>query len=602
MKQRLIFHKKLRISIRHKYLFSLLLLIIPLIIVPVIGVQYTSAMFKKTTFNLCKANLQQITGSMNFVIDDMIASSNLLAMDEDIHKVLEQDSAFTYQFEKTKLVLDSFRRVEAATLYSYNVDFALLDMNNNIYSDNTNEYRKPLEYEDISSQSFFQDIIDRKKTLYWITSPEDLSAAEEFPFHGGITLARLLFYSNTNHVSGMLLINISPTQNFKNILYSSTFEKYMDIFITDSAGNIIVSTVSDTTQYPPENMLTIISATQSSSLTFDRGSTLFLHQELSKVPWYIVGEIPYHTLMQDYIEYNRFQIGINIFFLVLTVVAIYLLSGYITKPILQIDSFVQEITKGDYSKRLYIKGSYEFEALSHTLNSMLDQTTLLMKDIESITREKERARTKILQAQLTPHFLLNALNGIKWLCNIEGAKSAEKMIVSLGFLLEHTLNTDKEFVPLSEEIECLKRYVNLQHMRYGYIFQFDTDIEDRAASYPVPIFLLQPLVENCIIHAFDGIDFIGRITVKAFINGNNLIIQVIDNGIGITKDWYTCIKEQDSREHIGIKNVLERINLYYNGNGNFNISPLESGGTLASITIPVSGLMEEELSNENSDC
>lgn len=597
------FSSKHRISIRYRYLFSLFLLIIPMIVVPVIGNRYTSSIFKKITTDLYKANLKQIAGSMNFVVDDMISSSNLLAMNEDIFKVLDQDSVFTYEFEKTKLVMDSFRKVEAANLYSYNADFVLMDMNENIYSDGTNEYRKPMIYEDISLQFFFQNIISTKRRLYWITSPEDFSDSQRIPFHRGILLARLLFHKNTSHINGMLLINISPDQSFKNILYSSTFDKGMDIFLTDSSGNIIVSTASDTESYSPDDMLHIISSDHPIPLSFDKGGDLFLHQKLSKVPWYIVGKIPYQTLMKDYTEYNHFQISINIVFLLLTAAAVYLLSGYITKPILQIDSFVREITKGNHSRRLSVKGSYELEALSQNLNLMLDQTTKLMKDIESVTREKERSRTKILQAQLTPHFLLNTLNGIKWLCNIEHAKSAEDMIISLGFLLEHTLNTDKEFVPLSEEIECLKRYVNLQHMRYGYIFRFETNITPTAYCQPVPIFILQPLVENCILHAFDGIDFIGIITVTALIDDSNLMIFISDNGIGISDDWYQRSKKHHSREHIGIKNVIERIYLYYSERGKITISQQDIGGTLVSLTFPISADdLKETTLHESIDC
>jgi len=569
------------ISMRHKYLMSLLLLIVPLIIVPIIGIRYTSEMFEKTMTSLYQVNLRQIAGSMNFVIDDIISSSNLLAMDEDIISVLDKDSEFAYRFEKTKKVMEAFKKVEAANLYSFNVDLILMDMNHNIYDNSIHEYRKPVEYEDIASQHFFQEMIMNKKTLYWITSPEDFSFPEKIPFTGGITLARLLFHKNTSHISGMLIINVSPNQNFKNILYSSSFENYLKVFITDDAGNIIVSTA------PVPSV--------------DKDGTLFLKEPLSKVSWYIVGEIPYRTLMKDYLEYNRFQIGLNICFLLLTAFAVYLLSGYITKPIMEINLFVKEITKGDYSKRLHISDSYELQALSNTLNSMLDETNRLLNDIESITREKERSRTRILQAQLTPHFLLNTLNGIKWLCNIEGAKSAEKMIVSLGYLLEHTLNTDRDFIPLSEEIACLNRYVDLQHMRYGYIFRFETDIKEDAADIPVPILILQPLVENCIIHAFDGIDYIGIIRISAVIENNFLIILVSDNGIGIDNDWYNRSTEFDSREHIGIKNVLERIRLYYYDDGNVSISRKQEGGTIVTITIPVYSLRKED-SYESVNC
>lgn len=588
------------LSIRYKYLLYLTLLIIPLIIVPFIGIKYSSYLSKKNMTELYNASLQQVASGMDFVIDDMIASSNLLAIDSDILNILNNPQDFDYSFQKTDLALKAFRKVESACLYSYDVDFILLDMNGNIYSDINYDYSKPVEYEDVTSQLFFKKIIDQEKTFFWVTDPEDFSSPNS-PFDDGFTLARLLFYNNTKQTNGVLIIHISPNQSLENLLYSSTFKNLMNVFIVDIDGNTIISTLSNSNSPSADTMLEIISSNQSTALSFDNDTTLFLHQKLNKLPWYIVGELSYQTLMKDYNEYSKFQISINLFFLFLTFLASFWLSGYIAKPIRQTNIFIKNFINGDFSKRLYLEGSYEFQTLSQTINSMLDEITRLMQDIEVITREKERARTKFLLDQLTPHFLLNTLNGIKWLCKIEGAKTSEKMIISLGYLLERTLNTTKEFVTISDEVKYVQHYVDLQHMRYGHKFQLKTVIEEETINVPVPILILQPLVENCILHAFEDIDYIGIITIHTFIKHDILIIHIDDNGIGIRDDWHLQTTTHQSRDSIGLKNIFERIKFYYT-HGNITIIPRydKNTGTRVAIQIPINELKEDTY--ESLDC
>ena len=228
---------------------------------------------------------------------------------------------------------------------------------------------------------------------------------------------------------------------------------------------------------------------------------------------------------------------------------------------------------------------------------MSTKLDILFKENRRITKEKEECRLLALQTQIQPHFLLNTLNGIKWLCIIESAPTAERMIGSLGYILEYSLGQPKDCITLEEEIECLRHYIELQKMRYGNTFDVEFQIDETLKSLPVPVLILQPLVENSIIHGIREMEDRGFIRVAACWQGTQICLSVEDNGEGMDAERIRqVINGVGSTDSIGIVNVKERMELYYR-DSEFEILSEKGKGTRTQMVFSTGGRI-----NENSDC
>ncbi|THF76096.1 sensor histidine kinase [Cohnella fermenti] len=197
-----------------------------------------------------------------------------------------------------------------------------------------------------------------------------------------------------------------------------------------------------------------------------------------------------------------------------------------------------------------------------------------LKDyVEEIGESNKRARTaemKALQHQINPHFLYNTLDAINWMAATRyKARDISSMVTSLARLFRLSLNKDKEEMALASEIEHVECYVAIQQIRFDNEFSLDVAIEPGLEREPVIKLILQPLVENAILHGFEGIDYPGLIRIEARKNGHAIEIRILDNGVGCDAAAINRMLEEpaaqsaDESSGYGLRNVNERIKLYY---------------------------------------
>ena len=195
---------------------------------------------------------------------------------------------------------------------------------------------------------------------------------------------------------------------------------------------------------------------------------------------------------------------------------------------------------------------------------------------------------KALQAQISPHFLFNTLNAVRWAAINNNAKKAADMVLALTNLLRMTIVKGDELITVEEEIENLKNYSAIFQMRHSIEFQLHCDIEEDIRQYGIPKLLLQPLVENAIIHGFEGIVTGGVIEITGMKRDGFVVISVKDNGVGISPD--SGLKVEDTRKlkfsGIGIRNVDERIKLYFGEKYGLRLASTEGKGTSAEVWLP----------------
>jgi two-component system, sensor histidine kinase YesM len=299
-------------------------------------------------------------------------------------------------------------------------------------------------------------------------------------------------------------------------------------------------------------------------------------------------------------------------FLVLVVsvlysVAIIFIVRSLVHPIQSIVETAAQITKGNLdTPDLKESGPNEIVFLEQSINSMkaslkeritaLDENAKLEKTIHQqelqqirTKRELERARLLTLQAQINPHFLFNAMNTISRTALLGHTDSTAALINDLANIFRYILD-QRTTVPLTEELEFISKYLRIQKARFGERLTYEVFCEESLLQVLIPPLIIQPFVENAIIHGLEPLEEGGTVLVQISQNKRKISIQVEDSGIGIEENSMLLIENPDpsnTNTHVGMTNVMERIKLYYGSKASMGITRREPNGTIVKLILPI---------------
>ncbi len=266
----------------------------------------------------------------------------------------------------------------------------------------------------------------------------------------------------------------------------------------------------------------------------------------------------------------------------------------VTRPLSMLRMLMKRAELGDLKAYWSSGSSRDIDELGESYNQMLNRLEDLIKQVkieESLKKEKE---FEALQYQLNPHFLYNTLNTIKWVAKIHKTPQISEAVSALVRLLQSSLGKKGDFISLSDEVGLVQDYMAIQTFRYGDDTQLIIDMEPVAGLCLVPKLILQPLVENAIIHGLDyKSDKDKRITIKAWLDRDLLICQVEDNGRGMDAD--ALLSEQTGRREgikekmsgIGLRHIREKIKLYYGPDYKMLIFSKPNQGTTIRLSLPI---------------
>ncbi|MBQ3336915.1 MAG: histidine kinase [Selenomonadaceae bacterium] len=275
-----------------------------------------------------------------------------------------------------------------------------------------------------------------------------------------------------------------------------------------------------------------------------------------------------------------------IFILLLSTFLLYMLAAKLNEPVENLAQVMQDVGHGNFSLRATVDGNDEIAYLAERFNHMLD-------NLENEKFLKRRAELHALQYQIRPHFIYNTLNSIRFAAMIQGAKNIGELLANFIELLQVSTNREGEFGTLAEEISTLKKYIALQEFRLMNSFAVDFNLAEETLSCRVPRLILQPFVENSILHAPSPEKTFCRIVIASELRGDELIITVTDDGKGMSPEVLENLsaKPRDEKTHggfsgIGVSNIRERLRLYYGDAGKVICESDGRSFTKISIVLP----------------
>lgn len=262
------------------------------------------------------------------------------------------------------------------------------------------------------------------------------------------------------------------------------------------------------------------------------------------------------------------------------------LSRQFSLPVRRLTQAMGRVRENDLTVRVAPAGQDELGRLTENFNAMVAALKRNQEELVENQRELNEAQIRMLQAQLNPHFLCNTLDTMKWISKINKVPQVAEMSADLADILRYSISPD-ERVPLWRDEEILERYIHIQTVRLGGRLTFLADIPEELADCLVPKLLLQPIVENAILHGLEGVEG-GGVVVKAREAEGRLAITVTDNGRGLPEELMGPYARQEKKPgHLGLYNVDTILRKYYGEGFGLTLRNRPEGGAEITAVLPI---------------
>jgi two-component system sensor histidine kinase YesM len=300
---------------------------------------------------------------------------------------------------------------------------------------------------------------------------------------------------------------------------------------------------------------------------------------------------------------SAFQTVINLLPLIVIVILLFYIVIFRTiifKPIAQLLGAIRRIKDGQMNTRLPDSSISEFAIINHSFNQMVEEIMDLKIDVYEGRLRSQKAEMKHLQLQINPHFFLNTLNIIFQLADLKRTDLVKKTVRHLVQYFRFMLHSSRDMNTLSQEMDHIRHYLEIQKLRYQDSFEFDIRISDDLLDVEIPSLLIQPFVENAMIHGMSlkTVPFVLQIHVKRFEGTKDrMLIELRDNGKGILPEQMDELNSRDyapssEDSHIGIWNVKKRIAMRYQEHAQLTFHPNVPKGVLIRLHFPIETVEE----------
>jgi len=458
---------------------------------------------------------------------------------------------------------------------------------------------------DVGEEEWFVNALNKTENIHF-TRPhvQKLFEKGNNGYKWVISMSRAVEITNGGSTEQAVLLIDMVYQGLDSVLDEVSLGNGGYIYLIDSTGEIIWHPKFELIASGRVKENNLVAATYSDGSIeeeFNNTARTVVIKTVGYTGWKLVGVIKGTGISLNTIKTRLFIVFV-IFLIVFIVVFINsYISFRVTDPIRELEKSVKKLEEGNLDADIYMGGSYEIQHLGKSVQDMKYRIKGLMQDIVTEHEEKRKSEFDSLQAQINPHFLYNTLDIIVWQIENEKQSEAVHTVTALARFFRLSLGKGKNIVTVKAEIEHVKNYLMIQHMRFKNKFDYEFDIAEDVLELSSLKLMLQPLVENAIYHGMEFMDGDGLIKIRAWREADELYLSVTDNGLGMTEDKVSLVLEGKSNSGngrgsgIGVKNVNERIKLYFGEDYGLKIDSEPDVGTTIIIHLPAKKYEEENI-------
>lgn len=468
----------------------------------------------------------------------------------------------------------------------------------------------------LRNSKWYQEFKNNDKR--WLKAHKDkYQISQEMKENTVVSYLLPLFDVATLKTAGIIKVNV-PSSKLENGLQKMKVGKVGRVYVVEKDGTNILSGEMKTPSYVLFKSLNKIGKSNKEKgfieTAYQGEEYLVFYQKLGIGDWTLIREVAKSELFIKINLLQRSLLAISGLIFISTIIASYLLSSNIVRPLEKLQKAMKFMELGNFlGARRFIKKikPYKHEvgyAITIFGNTIDKLENVIATEYEANLRRKN-AEYKALLLQINPHFLNNTLEIISGLAAQEKNEDVMDVSVYLGRMMRYSLNTETDVVLLKDELNYIRYYVEILKIRYEDTIKIQMEEDPSAYNLPIIKFIIQPLVENAVKYSFQG-DKMPEILIKAEKHKETLSLLVQDNGIGMTEKIYQdliCLKKNDETKNvlntkgssIGLKNVLGRLRIYYGDKFTYMIDTKINKGTAIHLFIQMSGGSNDEKSNHN---
>jgi len=580
--------KRIQSSITAAFLF---LVLFTVLIIAAISFSLTYDAVEKNSREYTYQLIEQVNRNIESYITNMENISIMTLFNNDVREYLtrndldsEEEKAYA---EKIKLLFDSIlstrKDISSIMVFGYN-GRVVISNNRNITE--LNPYIDPTE------QTWYRKAKEAGGTAV-ISSPHVQNVLQDNYYRWVVSLSRELVSADGNEKMGIFVVDLNFSI-INDMCSKIKLGKRGYVFIVDREGNIV---------YHPQQQLIysnvkhemideVLNSAENYFIT-DEGNDSRIYNIMNSVNtgWKIVGVSYINELVTNKSEIERSHTLWGFICLTTAMIISIILSKRISSPIKHLESLMKQVEKGNFDIKVDIESSNEIGELGRAFNIMITKIKELMKQNMKEQELKRKSELKALQAQINPHFLYNTLDSIVWMAEAKNSEEVVLMTSALAKLFRLSISKGEEIIPMYNEIEHVRSYLTIQEMRYRNKLEFEIDVDPEIYHYKTLKIILQPLVENSIYHGIKNKEGIGNIKIKGKICNDKILLQVIDNGIGMDREKIKNIFEKSGKSPggsgVGVKNVNERIKLYFGKDYGLEFQSEPNHGTTVNVWLPI---------------
>lgn len=310
--------------------------------------------------------------------------------------------------------------------------------------------------------------------------------------------------------------------------------------------------------------------------------------------------VPDYSLRMNFVDFAYMPFALLFGILAGMLPLFLVISNIVTKPLRQVSEAIVKFSRGDFDQKIQVTTYDEVGEVALCFNKMVEDIRTLINDNYVITLKEKESELTALQAQINPHFLYNTLDSLYWQAMGEGNEEIAESILALSQLFRLVLNQGQREIMLSQELELISRYLQIQKMRFSRRLSYEIEVEDEIQSARIPKLILQPFVENAIVHGFENVSTPCYLTIRGYREQGYVHLEVRDTGIGMSQSQLAQLYEEEptqyARQRIGryaIRNIRERLELKYHADYRLEITSDVGKGTTVILVIPFEGKEDE---------
>ena len=505
--------------------------------------------------------LKQAIFAVNGQLNVYNALSDYVSFNNTVARICKGE--YESEYERYVDYTDGFKALIGSMKYFHNeIEHIVLYLN-----------QQGVEYEDcimpiteIQQQKWYDNL--ENNSIKWVANKNKVFLVRQIPF------------IRENGKINVLYIEI----NRKNLF--QWFENMTDtdygIYLVNENNRIIYNTQ----KFSKKNQNQILSLKEVKKEKKNQKNYIVTKEEIEDSGWSVYLYRP-STVIREKIEDILHKVIFTV--LISSIICLICIRSLTKKTVRgseQLQKNMKEIEKGNFELHVHSESKDEVGDLIRGFGAMVSKIRILIEEVYTGNIKQKEYEMRALQAQINPHFLYNSLSLINWMALEEGQEEISKITLAMSSFYRTALNKGNNIILLENEIENIKSYLEIQLMMHDYEFDVEIKVDDTVKKCEVLNLILQPMLENAIEHGIDlKTDGRGKIRVEAIDRGDVLLLEVEDNGIGMEEEVQDVILTKQSKGY-GLRNVNERIRLYYGEEYHITIESKLGVGTKIITTLP----------------